>query len=272
MCSKNTVSSINNLIGNIERDTVSWGDNNLYKPWFRGHRENGYKLIPSIFRKDKNHQLPNERELSLMFRNRAGVFGNIPERSGNVDKWLFLMQQFGAHTRLLDWTESPLVGLFFALYSHTDISPKEKRPHLWMLHPLELNKISIKEYKFPNTWSDHKGNVVRHNLSFPFVSERKPTRFPIAIQATYSERVMSSQQSCFTVHGSVQEPFEEIFRATLIKKGFLHKYEIPNECIKDIEKELRILGISHSFVFPDFLGLANELLKRFSEKKRNIAT
>ena len=53
-----------------------------------------------------------------------------------TDQWLFLARHAGVPTRLLDWTEGALIGLHFALQEN------EKEPVVWMLNPLEMNRLS----------------------------------------------------------------------------------------------------------------------------------
>src|SRR5262249_39703683 len=64
--------------------------------------------------------------------------------------WLFLARHAGLPTRLLDWSESALIALYFAL--------KEPKPVVWMLNPLDLNDLSysapsqIRPRQFPLPW------------------------------------------------------------------------------------------------------------------------
>src|SRR4051794_14108420 len=78
--------------------------------WFRGHADSTWKLLPSLAR------LPNkiEAELALIkrFKQNAYSIGDVPPESEDW-RWLFLMQHHGAPTRLLDWSENPLVALYF---------------------------------------------------------------------------------------------------------------------------------------------------------------
>ena len=261
-----TITCVNDLLDHIKTDTADWAfDTQMGRPWFRGQCNSSHVPIPSLFR----HRY-DEHGLTNMFRNRAPVYGSVPERSGHTDEWLFLMQHYGIPTRLLDWTESALAGLFFAVFrkdKDQPATPEEQTDGaIWMLHPLELNalKDSIDKPEFLNTWANYKGNVVRNNIDRAFWTAGEPTKFPIAIQTTFSKSMMNAQKSCFTVHGYLEHDFESLFNGTTMqRKGYFHKYKIPQDLRACIEKELDSLGISYSVIFPGLGGLALELKYRF---------
>ena len=64
----------------------------------------------------------------------------------NLSPWeiFALMQHHGIPTRLLDWSESALVALYFALSSEP--SYKGLRA-VWILNPYSLNKVNVGEEK-----------------------------------------------------------------------------------------------------------------------------
>ena len=135
------------------------GSNTWIMPWFRGEcitKENIQyydPLLPKLYREcEENNARYNENKLLQHFRMKAPVFssGLVPER-GETDKWLFLAQHVGLPTRLLDWTESAMVALYFALKENR----AEKR-FVWMLDPISLNRESAASNtsEFPLTWHD----------------------------------------------------------------------------------------------------------------------
>lgn len=75
--------------------------------------------------------LERESELTQYFRSSAKQFGisDVPSEDDNL-AWWELMQHHGAPTRLMDWSRSPLIALWFALDSHIDGNDMA----LWVYH------------------------------------------------------------------------------------------------------------------------------------------
>lgn len=129
MESQDKITSVAEFMSAIE--SLGWEG----EVWFRGQRE-PWSLLPKVFR-----YAYNEVELLQDFRLRAPAYGETPE-SGRNDEWLFLAQHFGVPTRLLDWTASALVALFFAAENPVGGSPVKRDPVIWALRPVILNILS----------------------------------------------------------------------------------------------------------------------------------
>jgi len=276
---------INNYIQYIHEHTEKWSCTGIHVPWFRG-QPSIESLLPGVLRTTKYKEngkviengMYDEFWLSTTFRNKAPSFGETPENRSDIDKWLFLMRHVGLPTRLLDWTESALAALYFAVNDQT----KDTNPAVWMINPIALNHVSLKinedlcEEKlksdndcFPNTWAKGRQSLENIRLAFMHPNENfagyNPSEKPIAIQLTYCHPRMSAQKGCFTVHGTDVRDFEDIFNegSELFKKGYFKKYVINRKDAFKIYKGLQTLGITSSTIFPDLYGLAKELENRF---------
>ena len=89
-----------------------------HKGWlFRGHRCPDWELETSLERASKRcgvHQIEYEKMICREFRRHAHTYlSRVPTDSDTVE-WLALMQHYGAPTRLLDFTYSFWIALFFA--------------------------------------------------------------------------------------------------------------------------------------------------------------
>ncbi|MCB5383968.1 FRG domain-containing protein [Blautia glucerasea] len=70
--------------------------------------------------------------------------------------WLTMMQHYGLPTRLLDWSESPLVALYFALSEKKD----DIDAAVWIMNPMKLNKkVGYGEYVPPIDYKSLSGDL-----------------------------------------------------------------------------------------------------------------
>src|SRR5262245_56276463 len=103
---------------------------------FRGVSNKDHALVPKIgrvgARKDKNgndrpFDKDEERKLLERFQRETRPFMTIPPSSSITHDWDLqaVAQHHGLKTRLLDWSESPLIAAFFAVEPAGQISGKK---------------------------------------------------------------------------------------------------------------------------------------------------
>lgn len=253
------IQSTEDLIKAVREDSFSWHPKE--PRWFRGEPNVDTALMPMLYRRGF---APHENALLQMFRARASGFHNAVPMREHTDQWLFLARHAGLPTRLLDWSESALIALYFAL--------KETNPVVWMLSPHDLNDLSYKQFwstvpsarprQFPLPWHDPgpPGNPAFENLRGAWELDRFGVPLPVAIYPTYVHARLRGQRSCFTIHGTDKRGLDVL----LAGKPILQRYVVDPDCGQSMRSELAVLGITESVVFPDIDGLANELKERFS--------
>lgn len=212
--------------------------------WYRGvSRRYDKTLVPSIYRSGLRET--REREISREFRLRYRTFHAQEE---NYFGLLSLMQHFGLPTRLLDWTESALVALYFAVSG--DFSEDGR---VFVLDPWSLNMRTLKQRSVPTSDSDALKRYVldpdlRRN---PDLSV--PAKLPAAFRPAKNSFRIHLQQGVFTIHGSKNAPLESLDGLVL------RSIDIKSARKKEIRLQLRDCGVSPVFLFHDLAGLAMDI-------------
>jgi FRG domain len=107
--------------------------------WFRGHERLNYELVPSMLRVSTEQRRRNYiNEISLT-RHFKAMNPDATRPDASDFEWLVTMQHYLAPTRLLDWTENLLVGLYFAV-RNSELDKEDAA--LWILNARRLNHYS----------------------------------------------------------------------------------------------------------------------------------
>jgi hypothetical protein len=260
--------SIEDYLEQVRRTREEWrGDDKFWKPWFRGQACESWDLRPQLYRnrgRTLADVLDDEEEFRLEFERRGlQLVGN--ERIPESDiEWYFLMQHYGAPTRLLDWTDGALMGLYFAVdHRFHKLDPDLKKDAaVWVLDPDWLNKKTTTKKDDIEGVALPEWPIVREYLPEKFEEEKLGRKYPLAIDPTQIARRLAVQRSRFTIHGSVFDGLEEIARRA--RRPRLRKLVVARKAVKPIREDLETCGISYSTLFPDLAGLGRELKRLWS--------
>jgi hypothetical protein len=238
--------------------------------FYRGHSNSTWPLSPSLLRgmpasKMRTAKFPvismdrwyTESNLYYEFRSRAR------ELEVGLTDWdvLFFMQHYRVRTRLLDWTESFGVALYFAL---NDYNPEVEQPCIWLMNPYSYN---LEFGQGNDLWEPSR--LDKYGEDEPFYSysdlllgnyhTENRTLFywdtPVALYPARRNNRLTNQAGYFTIHGNNVAPLDII----CTNEKILRKVIIPHQAVAEGREFLKLAGINHFSMFPDLEGLATYL-------------
>ena len=237
--------------------------------WFRGISDVSQRLLPGAYWRKSCDEI----SLFLSFKNTAPMY--LAREPLDEWDWYYVMQHYGLPTRLLDWSESPLVALYFAIESCAG-----RAPCVWVLDPAALNAfthgftegmIAVPGDDDTAKWLPRFCGRGRPALTFEangFLADesgRAPVtrnnRKPIAIFARRSSPRIVAQRGVFTVHGGDEVPIDELL-ANANPRRLAPILIEPSAC-GGMLKDLRALGINKTTLFPEAQSVSDDLKRLY---------
>jgi hypothetical protein len=194
---------------------------------FRGENKDSFELKPSVGRErasKRSHSEIMEKQLLENFSQKIALL----VETNRLDDWdtMAFAQHVGVPTRLLDWSLSPLVALFFALEG------------------------------------DHKSDRVVYAYKIKsFVDDSARSRSPFSapgartfIPKQFHPR-FKSQRAVFTVHSDPTKHFSS---------NNLERHIIAAECVAFLKRSLFKMGVDYWHIYPDAEGIGRQLKWQFN--------
>ena len=227
-------------------------------PFWRGHGNFDWPLTAEVFRTGPRGKVHPEVTLIRTFMAQAESRTQRCPAYSDFVGWLMLARHFGLPTRLLDWSMSPLVALFFAVGErHDDVDGA-----LWALSPGRLNERMIGQNRVLLVDDPEVMELVK--LAFvPDQSvhdEAKPrtTGRALAIGAREIDPRVMVQQGAFTIHGDgidLAAIPPQPHQTPPLVVGF----RVERSAKPALRQLLERYGITRGALFPDLGSLADEL-------------
>lgn len=227
----------------------------LQTVWFRGQARAEWELKPSLARKPE--LLAREMNLLKRFVQLAIPYMTdpVPISSAEWD-WVFLMQHHHVPTRLLDWTESPLAALWFALNT-SDPEDEKEEGALWCLDPLALNRAA----NYRGRWESELPAFGKDEILDNYLPDRQKdgaASEPVAAVATRQFRRIVAQQGNFTISHSGSASIDK-----LGEQKHVWRLKIPADAKPGLREDLAYLRFNELQMFPDLDRAARVALESF---------
>ena len=239
--------------------------NNHKTSWYRGVTQSDHSLSPSIFRHPKKKKIAEiqnlEIELVSAFKQRSLPF--VAQTFNNEWEQMFFMQHYGIPTRILDWTESPFIALYFSLSNCERLKNGKPKTDaaFWMLDPEIWNQDALKDISYTGGILTPNDEQVKSYSLKANLEERK--NLPIMIYGTHNSPRIVAQRGAFSIFGKRLDSMEKIYESGGFREGVIEKIIIPKNYRDSITVSLFKKGISDSTIYPDLYGLSLEIKRRY---------
>lgn len=200
---------------------------------FRGQSSCKFELKTSVGRiKEYNKEL--EKKLFVEFKKR--YLSYTLERPRTDLELLFMAQHYGIPTRLLDWTFNPLIALYFA-------TAKDRYNCDGKVYMIGLHK------------SYHVEELKDTTMSIDEILNIRECKY---IEPHYTDSRYHNQKSIFLLSNQPNWKFTFADKEIVLL--------INKQSKLQIRKDLELLGIDKSFVFPTLDNLSENIREKYKIK------
>jgi hypothetical protein len=266
------------------QEFVGWAGELLGEWCFRGQRDSEWPLRTSLDRAVKVNtsdyafdldRRSVESELLFRFQQQAHQFIRHVPPIDDKASWSALMQHYGVPTRLLDWTRSPYVALYFAIEeasrstnsgksqkdgikAENTTTENERNAAIWAI---DLNWLEVKE-------KEHLGPIPEDTKTrtayLNSILDQSEKPLIVKIDPPEANERMFAQQGFFLWKLLEGAPFFDQILISMaldpiLERPVIRKLEVPDRLRIRFLKNLRGMNVHRASLFPGLDGFCQSL-------------
>jgi hypothetical protein len=231
---------------------------------YRGHADSSWKLESTLERTigDKwSSDLAKkfEEHYLNLFKSKYHIYNGNEHEPKSKLAWLSVMQHYGAPTRLIDFTESPYIALYFALEAYNPLLKNDLAVYAIDYNSImdeSLAYISKRDSSFKKTRHEIIGKqdelfddvVDRFSYEVVWITE------PLELNAR-----IDRQSGTFLISGDKEKRIEDLLVSKMYNNVPIKKIVIPSSIYENIYALLRKMNINAKTIYGDLGGLAKSI-------------
>lgn len=215
------------------------------------------RLLGSSWTKENARKF-EDRSVSV-FKSKYHIYRSQEHSPTSKLSWLSVMQHYGTPTRLIDFSESPYIALYFALESYSPLS--DKNFSIFAIDYTAIMEKSIlhiknQDSKFSETRSSISANpdsifedvVDRFSYDVLWITE------PMELNAR-----IDRQSGTFLLSGNREKTIDTILQSGLYGGCTIQKINIDKRLFINCYALLRKMGINSKSIYGDLTGLSKSI-------------
>jgi hypothetical protein len=241
--------------------------------WFRGQSRARWGLLPTLYRPAALGHY-DESSIFEIFKSWGTPYvSRLPRDDW---EWYFLARHHSLPSRLLDWTGSLFIAIYFALWdqvsgrSRIEIATEAEQPEgparydddsptIWVLDAGTLNRCVLGERMdrvlIPG------GSRTERYLPDALEKLKDPdNELPLALLPPRISERITAQQGVFTLHGHGVKPLDQVATESSADCPIrLGRVLLNRTTIARTWQDLHTAGVGQLSVFPDLDGVAKHI-------------
>lgn len=231
---------------------------------YRGHADAEWRLESTLERVvgekwDEALATRFEEHSLRIFKSKFHLYDRENLQPESKLAWLSIMQHYGVPTRLLDFTESPYVALYFALEAYKP--PARSDFAVFAIDYSAVMQISLDHIsqKDPNFHETRQTVFEKQDAVFETVVDVSAYDIAWIMEPRRFNVRLDRQAGSFLLSGNRNRRIEEILNSALYTSAAIVKYRIPSDLYTGLFALLRKMNLTSKNLYGDLDGLARSI-------------